>query len=677
MGGGASATPGGMSPDMYGAGSGAPDMYENGIEGEYPGGPGSPYGAGQPQNAGPVVPSRPEDLADWNEKHLREAIEERDKKTPEAITVFASGIDGDAEAAGTLVSFLPILLEPPRKPKPTSQSGYGGGYPGAEGGASTDDAFYGQAPYEDPAEMIETPGGDMGEMYGFEGTGQQQTIDQQITLALIESIVGSHTLIGYQTARGLLSGEVSTGQPDDLVAGWTLSALMKSFSGSAVDPAQKILLQSLTKADLLRPEPGDFDAGKLEKSSLVQHAADAISIIDGLMGLSTMELLNLKRPGQNSGSPYGTASDPAEMYAGAEGGADFYAGGEGAGGGLPKLDVKPEIPPVPKNFPITDFNSAQSQNASVYLWSEEMLVFVNGRLGESETLMKTPELVLFAGQIPHSSTRQGLKQFFDKNWELTDEWTRNPASLITDKVFEKYMRDPGLLVTLKSLPREQPKQSQGGDTYGEGGPGTEGAAPPRRTGRNRDKPGADSPEQIVAKQAWYGASEKLMLAWMDRATKGANAGNAGYNLEELPFKLHRDAEPSKSFRLELRCGRGDQTEVTTLNYVRIDLPPDISQGVAKRIASHYDSEMKKGEEYVILGNKAKWYDLVSTEKQTGELVSTDVLLSSNGARKIGGGAQPGGQPGATGGGQQLAVEILVIRVSDPSARIPAAAVSQQ
>ncbi|HUG20245.1 MAG TPA: hypothetical protein VMM56_14770, partial [Planctomycetaceae bacterium] len=658
---------------MYSSGSGVPGTNEIGIEGGYPGGPGSPYGAGIPQNAGPVVPSRPEDPADWDEQQLREAIEERDKKAPEGIKSFSVSNDGDSEATAKLVAYIPILLEPPRKPKPVNpqRNGSSAGYPGALGASA--EAAYSAETIEDPSLMYETPGG---EMYGMEGTGKQQSIDEQIAKALVESIVGSRTLIGYQTARGLLRGEVLTAQPDNLVAGWTLSALMKSFSDSPLDPAQKILLQSLTKADLLRPEPGDFDAGKLEKSSLVQHAADAISVLDGLMGLSTMELLNLKRANQNGSSPYGMApSDPSQMYEGAEGGgADFYAGGEGAGG-VPKLDVKPEIPPVPKDFPITDFNSTQSQNASRYLWSEEMLAFVNGRLGESETLMKTPELVLFAGQIPHSSTRQELKRFFVKNWELSDEWTRNPAPLITDKVFEKYMRDPGLLVTLKSLPREQPKQAQGGDSYGPEGPGGDPAttSQPRRTERERGKT-TDSPEQIVAKQAWFGATEKVMLGWLDRATKGANVGESGYNLEELPFKLHKDAEPSKSFRLELRCGSGDQTEVTTLNYVRVELPSDISPNLAKRIASHYDSAMKKGEEYVILGKNGMWYDWVSTDKQTGQIVSTDVLLSSNGARKLGGGNAPqGGQPGATGGGQQLAVEILVIRVSDPSAKIPAGA----
>ncbi|HSG71645.1 MAG TPA: hypothetical protein VLA12_14585, partial [Planctomycetaceae bacterium] len=113
--------------------------------------------------------------------------------------------------------------------------------------------------------------------------------------------------------------------------------------------------------------------------------------------------------------------------------------------------------------------------------------------------------------------------------------------------------------------------------------------------------------------------------------------------------------------------------------VRVDLPSDISPNLAKRIASHYDSAMKKGEEYVVLGKNGMWYDWVSTDKQTGQMVSTDVLLSSNGARKLGGGNAPqGGQPGgAAGGASQLAVEILVIRVSDPSTKIPAGAVSQQ
>ncbi|MBD3672869.1 MAG: hypothetical protein HUJ26_05020 [Planctomycetaceae bacterium] len=725
--------------------------------GEYGGG-GQPGGGRPPKSVSqtPPPPPRPEDVNDWTSQHITSAIEERDVKVKEALAIYRDAHRGDDASAQEVVAWMQILQQPPKEPPKRNPNrsnpggaGYPGGYPGGPGGPGGEYAGGGEPGYPggepgypggEPgaypggpeAPGMEPPGGPGGEyaggeyaggeypggeypggemygepgMYGGPGMGgpgkpNTEEATDEIAEALIDSLLGIQSLTGYQAARDLLEGNIPLPIDAEHTARHTLTALLKNIQ-SIHDPATKILRQSMLEPEVLRSQSGDFDSRRLRNVAYEEHWKNALAVMDGVMGVSTSEL-NPSKP-QSNNNMYGEYGE-GMGYPGGPGGPGepgaYPEPGPGPGNqaGANKEETLSRSP-LPENLRLPDYTQEQASTARYYVWSPEMVEEVTNRVKVSDTLMREPEVILMAGQLPATSSRDALQKFLTKNWMISDDWTRNAVDLVKHNVFKGYMRDPGLLITLKSLPREQVAgNANGGGGYGApGAPGGEygGEAPGGRPANRGSNPA--NQKETQAKGEWFTASEQMMLGLMDRMHRAAhNRALSEHNPDELDVRLHRNAVVTLDSRLEVVRDEMSQDpedpmpDKTTVNYVRIELD-NLTPQEGEKIVKHYISSLRGEKVNTILGNNGMWMETSQKNRLKKQLISTDVLLSRNGIRKpivsakenqrgpggqpgaeaYGGNEQyappggPGGEYGGPGGGQGgFVVEILTVRIPDP------------
>ena len=188
----------------------------------------------------------------------------------------------------------------------------------------------------------------------------------------------------------------------------------------------------------------------------------------------------------------------------------------------------------------------------------------------------------------------------------------------------------------------------------------------------------------------------MMLGLMDRMHRAAyNRALSEHNPDELDVRLHRDAVVTFDSRLELVRDEMSQDpeeplpDKTTVNYVRIELN-NLTPQEGEKIVKHYISSLRGEKINTILNNNGMWMETFQKHRLKKQIISTDVLLSRNGARKPivspqenrrGAGQPgpeaygnegfappggPGGEYGGPGSGQGgFVVEILTVRIPDP------------
>jgi len=632
--------------------------------GEYAGGEYAAVSSEMSQPKTPPRPPRPENPADWSSQHITSAIEERDVKVQEALTSYIDSRQGDDHAAQEIVAWLLILNDPPvdATAAKRKQNEYGSEYPPPT-------APGGEAPPEYTEEMYNTPGYTESGEYGTSPSrGKNLQADQQIAESLIDALIGIQSLTSYQAARDLIGGQLGLSIDQEQIARFVMSGLFRNIRGSH-DPATKILKQTLLQPDLVCKSQGDFDARRLQNASMEEHWKHAMSLMDGLAGVDTTELHSTnRRPGNEYGGSYDASYAPPSTTESPEMEAD-------------NNDRSPEQKLIPDDLQFSQYTQEQAQASKEYFWAPELIDEVTQRLTVSDTLMREPDLIMLAGQIPATSSRHALKQFFEKNWIVADDWTRNPIELVKQDAFKKYFRDPGLLLSVKALPREQIRQGSG---PGEGAGGGEYGNAPNNPRRGQD----DDPRERASRGQWFQASEHLLLGLMDRMHRAASQGTLPQSsLEELDVDLHRKATVTLDARLELMVDKmSAHTEEpmpdrTTVNYVRIELS-NLTPALGQSIVKHYHSELRGENVYSILNNNGMWLESTGHDRGSNELVSQDVLLSRNNARppiktrdnndfgnEFGneneGFAPPSGEYGNSGGQGGFVVEILTVRIPDP------------
>jgi hypothetical protein len=121
------------------------------------------------------------------------------------------------------------------------------------------------------------------------------------------------------------------------------------------------------------------------------------------------------------------------------------------------------------------------------LWSPEFCNSLNPTLDELMTtsLDKEPEFLAMVATIPQDSTRAALAKLLRKRWQ------DGPTALETIGFPDRVVSDPGLLVSLKMLPR---KDRSSADT---------------RTGETL----TPAQKKAQAEQGWMDASKKSVVAW--------------------------------------------------------------------------------------------------------------------------------------------------------------------
>ncbi len=259
------------------------------------------------------------------------------------------------------------------------------------------------------------------------------------------------------------------------------------------------------------------------------------------------------------------------------------------------------------------------------------------------------DFVRIAASVPNDRVRKALAGLFEKT---------APASvgqLGTTGFFSTAVHDPGMLISLKSLPRPKPTR-------------TEAA-------------------QGMPMDAWSTASLEVVLSLRDRMRAlSATPGKLTPVTENLPIRLHKNAVAEFYGVLTLPGPAGlDLNESapspTKIYYARTSFTPEKPKD-QQDLAEHYESRatgIKRASEAqgVLL-----WIDGFKAT-QTGAKRTADVLVqSSTGGGGVGaaaGGYGESGAPGApagygapVGGGATgaFSIEIIVVETSD--AKAPAA-----
>jgi len=86
------------------------------------------------------------------------------------------------------------------------------------------------------------------------------------------------------------------------------------------------------------------------------------------------------------------------------------------------------------------------------MWGPEVSTLIQSRLSQVSSLKTDAPLVLLASTIPVDSVRLTLYQV------LRQQWEDGPSALESAGLFDEVVSDPGFLMLVKMLPREEPKQ---------------------------------------------------------------------------------------------------------------------------------------------------------------------------------------------------------------------------
>jgi len=224
--------------------------------------------------------------------------------------------------------------------------------------------------------------------------------------------------------------------------------------------------------------------------------------------------------------------------------------------------------------------------------------------------------------------------------------------------------DPGFLVVVKMLPREdKPRRSAGRSR-------TTRSQPPRGalSMEHEGMEEAETPTTTPAEQ-WLKASENLLVQLCQQCSKAAEAQPGDLTASgKIPVKPHRGAEIVARYDLkwpdDVATKLGDfKLDPIEVHYVRIEETAQFS-----RLVKYYRRAVRTRDRTV--GQNDAWLDSVRDSATPGCKRSCDVLIT-----RTGGGGAPGGS-GATRTRQKepsepLVVQILTIEMKDPTGGQPA------
>lgn len=201
--------------------------------------------------------------------------------------------------------------------------------------------------------------------------------------------------------------------------------------------------------------------------------------------------------------------------------------------------------------------------------------------------------------------------------------------------------DPGLLVVLKMLPREDP--------YATNGTG----------GRN---PGTGIGGAGSMQHQWFATSRKLVTKILGQCLIAASPVTGITENDPCPLAPHKGAEVVKRLDFTLPGGAKGllgrlPTDSLEIHYIRIE-----EIGNLQRIVAHYKRAVKD-QNHVLSGNMGYWFDGISEGSTPGTKRSVDVIISPGVEKPV----DPfgGGRNTRKKKGVPIVVQILTIEIADP------------
>ena len=507
----------------------------------------------------------------------------------------------------------------------------------------------------------EYPGGAYpGAQPGMPGAGNAasgQLAEFQLIERIVDGLIRNGSPGAWQTIYGIAAQTVKTPLPPGSGAEIVAHGLYRNIDSnptmiepillSLIDGSAQLPLQSRSTALNVTAQISGLAADKFTGFRSLSSPATG----SGQFGLPGMPGGGM--PGQAAGAAgYPGAASPGA--AGAEGYAAM-PGGAMPGGAMPGTGMNGTTPGGINAVGKPLISDAALMRAASFLWGPKCVdalvkqLEASTDIGIVEGFVGGGDFVRIAASVPNDRVRRALAGLFEKT---------APASvgqLGKTKFFSTAVHDPGMLISLKSLPRPKPTR-------------TEAA-------------------QGMPMDAWSTASLEVVLSLRDRMRAlSATPGKLTPVTENLPIRLHKNAVAEFYGVLTLPGPAGlDLNESapspTKIYYARTSFTPEKPKD-QQDLAEHYESRatgIKRASEAqgVLL-----WIDGFKAT-QTGAKRTADVLVqSSTGGGGVGaaaGGYGESGAPGApagygapAGGGATgaFSIEIIVVETSD--AKSPAA-----
>jgi len=389
--------------------------------------------------------------------------------------------------------------------------------------------------------------------------------------------------------------------------------------------------------------------------------------------------------------------------------ADGAMPGDGAlpGGSLddPGLDSAGDSRP---RLTAWDEDEQQMYQDLARLWDQQFIAAVEKRLTGLRTMSQELELLRLAVSLPATPVRVALHKLVQKDWQT------GPAALKEAGVFAQEIHDPGLMLVIKAVPREQDTRTAAAKQAASWLRGaTEKAVKERETkaawlganydflralnrrfyaaATNRDRPAP--PREEPGKEKPKDSSDLFSLVagpWHDLGLLSPPLLGglliadppAAADPSALPLRLLPDATIVAEYHVNWPADLEDKLEGTkieplALHYVRIE-----QEGRLQSIAGTYTRQLSPVASYTPPGGM--WLDAQDKGASPGHKRSFDVLIlpesahrsdnqagdGSNAEAGNAGASEPPANPRAAAiarnAPKKYVVEILTIEVPDPT-----------
>lgn len=303
------------------------------------------------------------------------------------------------------------------------------------------------------------------------------------------------------------------------------------------------------------------------------------------------------------------------------------------------------------------------------LWAQPCVAMVEQGLGSVESLSQQAQLVLLASTIPVNTTRAALWKHLEKHWE------DGPQELEAAGLTAKVVSDPGLLLTIKSLPRkERPDPAASTRTksyssgrrssYDSGRSGRRSSSDTSRSSTLADR----AAKREEAAQQWMKTSEDLLAFWCARfyaaamarpqaAPSPAAAPAAGEVVAKLPIEIHEGAPVIAEYQVNWPGDLRGKPELAGVHpgpmevrYVRIEETADPTSRIG-----YYRRQLRLRDARTI--ETGAWLDSLRSVPRTDRKRSIDVRITwESGA----------GEEKPDEGETKLTIEILSVEMQDPA-----------
>jgi hypothetical protein len=269
----------------------------------------------------------------------------------------------------------------------------------------------------------------------------------------------------------------------------------------------------------------------------------------------------------------------------------------------------------------------QAAAVARHFWTREFMANVAADLSRMADLGAQRELMLLASNLPYQAVRVEMHR------ALRRQWVEGTAPFEAARLTLDAFRDPGFLVLVKAMPREEQK------------PMTGAAA------ANQPKP----TKERLAKFAWMGAAESFVRSLNERfyAAARANPLPAQPSAEnELPLALAKGLSVAAEYHVlwptQLERLQDLAVDPLVLHYVRLE-----GEERFQKVSDFYRRQLESPACRNVA--RGQWLESQQGDETTRQIRSVDVLITRS---------EP--PPRSTTMPENLLVEILWIEIPDPT-----------